>query len=1180
MTIFVMMISSVFSPLAKAIKSDKATVYKSNTYQAKDYFSRPTLPETLSQKIMLVHIDQSIDMLERAYSSIRFNADRGDGLEGHFTANKQYRYRHKEQYFEQDDALKSGQKDAWDGQFLNWLSMRKLDMAHLLILGLSEQKSSEIVSLASNGHQATATIRDSHSRHYSPIPNFMPITLSSGKLEYQGKSLRLRIKQARIEKGLIDLISPSIKLYFHSHKALTASGKRKQVFSFGTQDKLTEFLTNWNPSKEKLTKSQYHQAALNSFQRALENIKVQSLNLKNKSDTLCQQYTHLLIPHSIYGSFSFNEKLLNDCQARLKTTQASSSFKWGVIEKTNNKFKGVNNSLERIKFTYSEKDSLFRVMFDRLFYESQSHAYVVNGAEMESFSNGTALLYQSLSRYLLKSGAEQVNWLGDLRASLIDDQGRLRSDNGDKKLGSLNEDPLVFSCFDERDKQLRFQFSNKTFNQSNPKDKCTRFRYPYLDKDVGYLWKASESFSNLHEDDITQQRYPFHRSGDKRYIRTNIGCKEYDFVAGKGYPLKPEWLNMRSQQDLDDLINYVRGQDQENHRHRRIDSHRFLLGDIDILGALKSSAPVVVSQPRANYHLLYNDDSYREFLKQYQHRRARVFISSNDGLLHSFNAGWYDVEKNQLQAAQKNLSKWRLGQEIWAFVPEPVLPHLNELSHESYGISPEHHLTLVNQSLYVFDAKVFGDNGIKGQSDRVFQDENGQHLSGVTHPEGWGTIMFVGVGLGNVDLKKAGLIDKVSEAFKPSYLIFDITDAEQAPKLLASIRAPAMGSAMSLPSVMTQRNQQGEIDWHLVIGSGADLDPMSVKSLSSSRTAGIYIYDLKNIDTKAPLIKANYIDLKEPFSYVAGISSADWDLDGASDALYVNTGKNSSRKTGGRLYRINTQSQHSTSSFMQAEKLLQTKLPLKSRPQLSLDGLGNRWIYTMTSQILTESSLAQSSHKIFGIKEPRDSKGNFLVESISGRSGMIPERSLLDVSDILVSADKGILSGSWYIQPALKEPTVLALERRMMSYSNAQDAVSGWLLRLDQHEVPNGSSKLFGGILSQATYQASYSDSQPSTRQSSIHHLSSKSYIRKLRFTTGTAWFDKVNDADIRSKKTATLQDTKGRYSGSTMVSAILLHSQNESVRQIQSSSDGNIQTTEESGRDIPISAETSWREL
>jgi type IV pilus assembly protein PilY1 len=60
------------------------------------------------------------------------------------------------------------------------------------------------------------------------------------------------------------------------------------------------------------------------------------------------------------------------------------------------------------------------------------------------------------------------------------------------------------------------------------------------------------------------------------------------------------------------------------------------------LGDIVYSTPTVVGKPSENYHLLYEDDSYGDFLKKYRNRRQVVYVGANDGMLHAFNGGFFN----------------------------------------------------------------------------------------------------------------------------------------------------------------------------------------------------------------------------------------------------------------------------------------------------------------------------------------------------------------------------------------------------------------------------------------------------------------------------------------------------------------------------------------------------------
>jgi hypothetical protein len=1136
---------------------------ESKVFKPSGYFARPYPLEDLSQGIILVEIDQSRNMLERVYSSSHFDALSKDGKVGYFKPLSQYRYNVKYHYFEEDLTLGQGQQIAWDGQFLNWLLMRQIDMVRYFLLGVEggfqagvqiraqesvrqvKAESAKIINLDTSKHKLV--IQDSRSRSYSPVPNNTPLSINSGQLEFQGTTLELRLKISSAVKGLSDLLTERVRLYFYAQKTLELNGRIKQKFIFEDSTKLRNYLTNW--SADNSVGDQYRQTLQRETQssrlrqKALQEIKQLTLKNETSHKMICQRYVHLsLSPSPINYSFLTGSKVVDDCQKDLVGNQELTHFKLLSSDET--------DSLSQNHFTFHETDTLMKAIFRALSGEREAASFQISGAGIEYFPDHSGVIYQSLFKYSLKSAKQEVNWLGDLRAVLIDDQGRLRSDNGNRKLGSLLEDPLLSSCFDDGEKVLRFRF----FTTPSAEVNCNALNYPNFEQDVGYLWRASSSLNNVSQESISRQRAQFQSNEPKRYIRTHIGQTEYDFVEGGKasgrFPVKPEWLNVSTQKAADELINYIRGQDQDGFRARYVDQEAFLLGDT------ANNSPIVVGKPASNYHLLYGDRSYKIFLKQYQNRRSRVFLGTNDGILHSFNAGWFDIKNKQLKNAPETNSNWILGQESWAFVPYSVLPFLSEISTKYYGISANHHLSFSKQKPYIFDAKLFSEHGLTGQADRSFYDHEGNQISQKTHPDGWGTLMVVGVSLGN-----------------SGYLVFDITDAEQAPKLLAELPVNNMGRANSLPSVMTLKNQLGVLEWQLVLGSGADLDPSSIVELTTRHSAEIYIVNLKDIQSEHSRLQPRLIDLKESSSYVTGISNADWDLDGETDALYLNTA--SLRRNIGSLYRINTRNKFSKKIVLEPKKLLDVQASLMDRPQLGLDDLGNRWVFLSTGQSVQVPSLQATKvkgqkNKIIGLKEPRNSRGTFLVDTIEGYSGQVSLSSLVDVSTILVSPETGKLEGSWSIQPKLKENIADELEKRLMQFSDSSDYLHGWLRYLDQNEAVTGASTLFGGILTQASYQTEYQNCR----------VSGDAFIHRLRFTTGTSWYSQHRQTNRTTKQYAELKSTKSNSFGSKTITSILLNGGDENISQIQSSENGNTQTLFEERRELIQSGELSWREL
>lgn len=1120
--------------------------------QSKAYFELPYIPRDASQNIILVELESSKNMLKRAYSSAYFGAHQRDGQVGYFNPERQYRYHSAYQYFEEDSALKQGHAKAWDGRFLNWLLMRQTDMTRYLLLGVEAEQSvidtglDEIIELDKSKQEII--LQNVQGGSYSPIPNYAAIKISNGQIKYQDERLQLRLKSSKYHDGLLGLLTKNVDLYFYAQEA--------QEFIFGDAKELPAYLKNKFLSETKLVKTKkYDQMA--SLSRALEEIKQYSLSANTQSE-ICQRYVYLSLTTSGMDSpLLTNQHLLSDCQKGLRGKQALTHFQLLSSDRQDAILESFDNKNEVVfkRLNFHGASALMNLLFEALYFENVEGSFQISGADMEYFPDQSAVVYQALFKYSNKSAdkylTQDLYWLGDLKANFVDTQGRLRSDNGDKQLGSLQEDPIVSTCYDEKDKQLRVRFLTKPETEAS----CNILNYPYFEEDIGRLWQASDFLNALPQVGIDRQRTPFQNSGYKRYIRTHIGQTEYDFIAPENIHassiIEPEWLNVNSQDDANKLIAFVRGQDQSGFRHRQDGDRRFLLGDT------ANSKPVLVAQPASNYHLLYADKSYQTFFKQYQQRRSRVFLGSNDGMLHSFNAGWFDNTSKQLKGSPNNANKWQLGQEIWAFVPSKVLPYLQQLSDQNYGISPYHHLQISPQTPYVFDARIFSKGSSNAQKDRVFKDQNGHQMSVETHPDGWGTLMLVGVGLG------------VS-----SYLLFDITDAEQAPKLMAELTIKDTVSANSLATVMTQKNKQGEIQWKLVLGSGLESSAASKKN--NERSAGIYIYDLQEISSGSHSLKANYIDLKAHGSYVTGVSAADWNLDAETDALYVNTA--GAKKNTGSLYRVNIASKDigGTSLSLKATKLLDVQAALIERPQLTVDAMNNRWIYLASaddSQIRNTTLLSSDKaviNKIIGLKEPRDINGAFLLDNPQGRMDQTSTNKLLEVSAISVEQDTGKLSGTWALYPKLKENTVQQLERRLMQFSESSAYLHGWVRSLADHEVSTGPNSLFAGFLTQASYQADYKNCR----------ISADAYVHRLRFTTGTSWYSPRRSEYKAKKAVAQLKSTKSTSQGSKELTSLLLQKSGEQIHQIQSSSNGHTKSTLEEDRKLIKNGEVSWREL
>ena len=101
------------------------------------------------------------------------------------------------------------------------------------------------------------------------------------------------------------------------------------------------------------------------------------------------------------------------------------------------------------------------------------------------------------------------------------------------------------------------------------------------------------------------------------------------------------------------LVNYLRGD--------RTNEGTFFRARKHVLGDIVSSEARYVKAPQFSY----SDPGYSAYKTAQSSRQAAVYVASNDGMLHAFNAD--------------------TGRELWAYIPEMVLPELYRLADKNYS---------------------------------------------------------------------------------------------------------------------------------------------------------------------------------------------------------------------------------------------------------------------------------------------------------------------------------------------------------------------------------------------------------------------------------------------------------------------------------------------------------------
>ncbi|NEV65138.1 PilC/PilY family type IV pilus protein [Thiorhodococcus minor] len=512
------------------------------------------------------------------------------------------------------------------------------------------------------------------------------------------------------------------------------------------------------------------------------------------------------------------------------------------------------------------------------------------------------------------------------------------------------------------------------------------------------------------------------------------------------------------------LVDFIRGDTTDATKRNRVADYdddgtteALLLGDI------VHSQPVAVGKPAEDFDLLYDDVSYADFKVQYKARRTVVYAGANDGLLHAFNAGFFDGSSYSATGSGGE-SAHALGTELWAYAPFNLLPHLKWLQSSSYD-----HVYYMDGPMKAFDAKIFPDD--------------------TDHPDGWGTVLVAGMRLGGAPMTVDTADDGFGGAgaandheFASAWVLIDITNPEKPPKLLAEIKDPTndfetgMGFSFSEPAVFTIReNDDSPNDWYLVFGNG----PNDLSTVSTDQSAKIYIYKLNDgardfVTGFAPLTLT-----PSHTGYVGGVTSVDWNLNYKADTLYFGTTGSSPGE--GRFLKIDLGEDASPANWVVTE-MIDMMAPVIIKPTVTVDNSGNHWVYFGTGRLETDAdtSLSQQEYLV-GIRDE------------TATTYPIALADLKDVTDITVYSN-GAVDGD----TADGSTTLSGLDFTI----NSSGSYNGWLRKLafdsgQPSERNLSRHSLLGGALISTTYK-------PDTDLCTL----GLSNLYALYYKTGTAYSD------------------------------------------------------------------------
>ncbi len=707
---------------------------------------------------------------------------------------------------------------------------------------------------------------------------------------------------------------------------------------------------------------------------------------------------------------------------------------------------------------------------------------------------------------------------------------------------------------------------------------------------IAYLWSGGNWLSHLDNNQIQTQRSSYLSNSGQRYIHTyidrnnngKVDIGEYlPFTTGSlaaddkylGYFLGTNSGDGRdlngdtavNTDDLTILIDYIRGKEFESATYPLLRSRKYesplVLGEDGVdknaiwrLGDIVSSSPIAVQTPFAGYDTTYNSKSYRRFKRKYAERRTVIYTGSNDGVFHAFNGGffqkdyedttgtrifnkyWKKCEKNDdtgaVTCSDTDATAPALGQEMWAYIPQNLLPHLQWLPQKDYQ-----HVFYNDLPPTIFEAQLWK------KDDPV-------------HIDGWGTILVGGMrfGGGPIEveakvLKADGSSADEKRIMRSAYFVMDITDPELPPVLLDEFtldtdeRATFSTVQPSLEYVTI--NMEEEIrDWYLVFGSG----PETLKG-ESNHKARVFVRKLESLPLGAgqttgtqqyadfgPWVKKSAIaaeefhlfEVQENKSFIGNFFGADFHIGtskGAfsTDAIYFGTvagefkewisGADKGEWTG-KLHRIVVQSGSNNPADTATWKdkiLFDAKAPISVKPQVTLDEMENAWIYFGTGRFihpLHDKEDTSPKMSLYGIKES-------MVEN--AKLGIIPhymgdqitaavlKSELIDSTRIRVyagsTADKSEVRGA-----GAAHDTFDKLEEWA-------DSKQGWFVDLAQTDLSAKSVEGERLIVNPVIYSklVNFNSFIPSTN---ICEVANSGYIYNFYYKTGTSFWRPIMGVD------------------------------------------------------------------
>jgi type IV pilus assembly protein PilY1 len=631
---------------------------------------------------------------------------------------------------------------------------------------------------------------------------------------------------------------------------------------------------------------------------------------------------------------------------------------------------------------------------------------------------GEGALYQAYFRPKSSTAMEEVHWTGYLQGLWIDAFGNLREDAGVSGKLELGADPIVSFFYDESSGETLFKRrlvseTDKYGTQSPPPT-------THMLTELNPLWEAGSLLAD--------------RSATSRTIYTFVDLDGEGDVDGKNQVDSGEFIYFTTgnqgklQHHLDlaedlstfetdfaylgadegarvvNLISYIRGVDSASTRNRTLNSKVYKLGDI------VHSTPTPVGRPVDNYDLIYKDETYKAFYKLHKDRETVVYAGANDGMLHAFLAGVFQPgdkftgDNAEFIVDNTKYPSLNPGDEIWAYIPQNLLPHLKWLADPAYMDGT--HVYYVDLKPRIFDARIYEG---AGDSDHPLHDLWTTGMNAAKRdlrPYGWCTVLVGGMrfGGGSINVNAAWSDGDPSKTFASSYFAMDVTDPKN-PILLWERNYPGLGFSTSFPAVLKVEERSitlGTPDtvnvlgrhWYLLLGSG----PTAYDG-TSAQSSRVFLVDMASGRTDLTynpgrifthLTDSDGVNIVgSPLpdeGFMGSPVSVDLSLDYSVNVSYFGEAHKTNPGYGGGLYRLQVPTDLELANNEPVllydvnpqtwvlSQMFDAQRPITAAPSAAVgtaDSGYSLWLYFGTGRYLSSLDKSDDSQQyLFGLKDP------------------------------------------------------------------------------------------------------------------------------------------------------------------------------------------------------------------